>query len=769
MNLFMGDFCMSIECSLLTKAVICRSRWTGWLSAQGVGGLTIPWVVTVLAASALWLCTATAHAEGAATGGKPLNVALLDFKTNNLTDNQKIEVVERLRVLVETHAGCAVVSRVQMLKVLGVKSYSTLFACKDLGCAASEAPRLNADLLITGDVGMTGTSNWNVDLVGLFIRENRVIKAEVKSALPYSSLLETGLRDAFGKLIAQTEKDKEPQPPTLSPEPKTPSQEVRTPPQPARPADLYVTSAPNEGATIVINGDTLAQKTPATIRGLQPGRYRISVLDKGLIGTDSIELKEDDLARLNIKMRHGFGSVKFFSEPAGAMVWIDGKPIGATPVKNDSVLSGKRTVRLKMTDFFVVDTSLDVPVSGLGELSVQLRACAWIEVTPQPKKAQIFINGKQGESDPATDIVRVDVDTGTVVLEALAERYQTWNCTLQVTQGDLKKLYPKLNYLYGKLRVKTEPKYAQVYINGKKVEYDSTAGTARMIVDAGTAIVEIRADSFQTEICTLMVKGGELQDLSTKLKSNYGCVQVTPTPAKAQVRINGIQAESDPQTGIVRMKVKPGRVIVEAEADSFKTWLCSLQVAQGETKELSAILHSNYGSIHVLTIPKAAKVFLNDSLKGVTPLIVNGLAWNQYRLRLQKEMYITVDGVVSVFPDSMSTVSYKLLATPEFIDSLNRIKSQHQARRKMVVRVATGTAFVLFSASSVYSHMTGKKALLEKDNIQNEYNNSTGNFNDYQRRYDEVKKTADQYLFLRYLFGGAAALSAVGLGVTFLF
>jgi hypothetical protein len=701
--------------------------------------------------------TISTHAQGASPNGKKLNVALLDIKTNNLTDNQKIAIVERLRVLVDTHPSCSVIPRVQMLKTLGVQRYSGMFACRSLACVTPDASLIQSNFFIVGDVALSGKSDWKVILIGFDIREKREIKIEENSSLTFSEFIETGLRKAVGKLLAQTEEK-----PSLPPKAETP---VRT----LRPADLYITSSPGESAAIILNNDTIEQKTPATIRGLQPGRYHVSVLDKGLIGTDSIELKEDDLARLSIKMRHGFGAVKFFSEPAGAMVWIDGKPIGATPVKNDSVLSGIRSVRLKMTDFCSVDTSLDISVSGSGELSVNLRACGWIEVTPQPKKAQIFINGKQGEPDPATDIVRMEVDTGKVLLEARAERYQAWNCTLQVAQGDLKKFYPKLNYLYGKLRVKIEPKCAQVFLNGKKGEYDSTAGTSRMIVDAGTVIVEVQADSFQTEICTLTVKGGEIQDFSAKLKSSFGCVQVKPTPAKAQVRINGIKAESDPQTGIVRMKVKPGRVIVEAEADSFKTWLCSLQVAQGETKEFSSVLHSNYGGIRVLSTPKAAKVFLNDTLKGVTPLIVNGLAWNQYRVRLQKEMYITVDGMVSVFPDSMSTVSYTLLPTPELTDSLNRIRSQHQARRKMVVRVATGTAFVLFGASSVYSHMTGKNALLEKDNIQNEYNNATGNFNDYQRRYDEAKKKADQYLFLRYLFGGAAALSAVGFGLTFLF
>jgi hypothetical protein len=112
--------------------------------------------------------TISTHAQGASPNGKKLNVALLDIKTNNLTDNQKIAIVERLRVLVDTHPSCSVIPRVQMLKTLGVQRYSGMFACRSLACVTPDASLIQSNFFIVGDVALSGKSDWKVSRIACF-------------------------------------------------------------------------------------------------------------------------------------------------------------------------------------------------------------------------------------------------------------------------------------------------------------------------------------------------------------------------------------------------------------------------------------------------------------------------------------------------------------------------------------------------------------------------------------------------------------------------
>ena len=85
------------------------------------------------------------------------------------------------------------------------------------------------------------------------------------------------------------------------------------------------------------------------------------------------------------------------SDPPGALVMADGKPLGETPLKNFRVAAGVRHLRLEKPGYFPLDHQL---TAGEHELDLHLKAAPFrIRVTSEPSGASVFLDGiPQGET-----------------------------------------------------------------------------------------------------------------------------------------------------------------------------------------------------------------------------------------------------------------------------------------------------------------------------------------------------------------------------------
>jgi hypothetical protein len=73
------------------------------------------------------------------------------------------------------------------------------------------------------------------------------------------------------------------------------------------------------------------------------------------------ETKRDNLAMLTIR-----------TNPEGALVYIDGRNIGATNFENESVVKGKHKLEIRLDGYQPVSREIDIPVGAMQEITVQL-------------------------------------------------------------------------------------------------------------------------------------------------------------------------------------------------------------------------------------------------------------------------------------------------------------------------------------------------------------------------------------------------------------
>lgn len=144
-------------------------------------------------------------------------------------------------------------------------------------------------------------------------------------------------------------------PPAPAPPPATPAPARREPP--AATGRLVVRTTP-AGARVRVDGRDRGV-TPLTLTGLAPGRYAVEV---SLEGHEPLSRRVEltsarPTATLDLRLpaaprpaaaARGPASLEFVTRPAGAVVWLDGRRVGVSPLTLSEVAPGTRSVRFEL-------------------------------------------------------------------------------------------------------------------------------------------------------------------------------------------------------------------------------------------------------------------------------------------------------------------------------------------------------------------------------------------------------------------------------------
>ena len=152
-------------------------------------------------------------------------------------------------------------------------------------------------------------------------------------------------------------------------------------------AGLLIHSTP-AGASVIIDGVERGT-TPLAVRGLELGTRRVGVSRPGYQSAErqvtltaqrpSRTLDVDLVAVARVAPRAArpapvatSGSLVVDSRPAGALVTIDGRPSGSTPVTLTAVAPGRHTVRIERPGYRTVTTTVDVKAGERARVAARL-------------------------------------------------------------------------------------------------------------------------------------------------------------------------------------------------------------------------------------------------------------------------------------------------------------------------------------------------------------------------------------------------------------
>jgi hypothetical protein len=223
------------------------------------------------------------------------------------------------------------------------------------------------------------------------------------------------------------------------------------------------------------------------------------------------------------------------SDPAGADVFVDNKPVGHTgnnlPVLVDQLALGRHEVRLQKTgladDVFGVEllqhkktvVTRHLDPGGVVELSSNAPAEAWVD----------------GALRGNTPLV-LSLPSGTHWMDLRATGYLAGSRQVQVQTSTRQPLAVTLERIFAELSLNTHPEGAEVTANGQSL---GVTPVRKAKVPAGAVELAIRAPDRHAYHFTITLGPSELRDLGTyRLEDPYGWLD-PKLPPNSLVEIDG--------------------------------------------------------------------------------------------------------------------------------------------------------------------------------------------------------------------------------------
>jgi hypothetical protein len=223
------------------------------------------------------------------------------------------------------------------------------------------------------------------------------------------------------------------------------------------------------GAEVVVDGQS-SGVTPVTLT-LKPGAHNVELRGGGEPRTVPVTITAGTQVSQYIELPKAitaFGQLQIRTEPAGAVVTVDGIPRGKSPVLIESLAAGEHAVSLE-TDVANVKQTVQVEAGQTASLVVPLGGgenapvSGWMSVAA-PVELQLFEKGRLLGSSQSE---RVMISAGKHEIELVNEPlgYRVVR-TIQVAPGKVAPI--KVEWPKGSIAINALP-WADVYIDGERV------------------------------------------------------------------------------------------------------------------------------------------------------------------------------------------------------------------------------------------------------------------------------------------------------------
>ena len=149
--------------------------------------------------------------------------------------------------------------------------------------------------------------------------------------------------------------------------------------------------------------------------------------------------------------------------------------------------------------------------------------------------------------------------------------------------------------------------------------------------------------------------------LPTVVQKTYGSIDVTTDPQGANILIDGVEVGVTPKT-IPNLETGSHNLILNYPG--YERLQKRIMVEDGKTIPISEYLVPKTGSLSILSDPIGATVYLDNFVKGQTPLDIPELPVKDYMIRLELKDYQMLERRVTVQYAENTTQKYSLDPLP---------------------------------------------------------------------------------------------------------
>jgi len=339
--------------------------------------------------------------------------------------------------------------------------------------------------------------------------------------------------------------------------------------------------------------------------------------DVGSLGVTKVEYRP---SQVWLYVPHGVRRLSIFHNQLGALVnWN-------FPV---SIESGK-TYILKLTSDEV--TTVVTKKTNMD----------YLVFTVTPKTALVYLNNELLETKDG--IAMKFVKYGTYDYRVETPFYHTVSGQVSVDSGkkevkvDLKQAYGYLN-ISGDADINKD----EVFVDGKKVT------KTRFALESGVHQITVQSEFRRPYVKEFEIFDEQEKNLIISLVDDYATVSVRAEP-KTQIFINGEFKAEQSWTG----KLASGAYRIEARREHYISVQKDIYVNNENLHDDQIIQLENLvpitGELNITSNPNGARIEMDGTIVGFTPLYLNDVIEGQHFIKLSKEGYKTLTKKITIAP-----------------------------------------------------------------------------------------------------------------------
>ncbi len=443
---------------------------------------------------------------------------------------------------------------------------------------------------------------------------------------------------------------------------------------------LYITSSPT-GATVTIDG-TEDGTTPVTVLGLSPGSHSVTLSLTGYqTASQTVTVSAGTTVSSHftlVPVSPTTGSLYITSSPTGATVTIDGMVDGTTPVAVLGLSPGSHSVTLSMVGYQTYSGSATVTASEETPVNVVLTpegggTPGYLTVYSFPLKATAAIDGTVVGKTP---LMGTRVNPGTHTLTIGMTGYSDYTTSINVAAGSHLQLpliiLQRGSSTPGSLSVTSSPSGATLMVDG--TGYGPTPVVVPGLSPGSHSIILSMA-GYQTYSGSATVTAGietPVNIVLVPVSPTTGSLSVTSNPTGATVMVDGTGYGPTP---VVVPGLSPGSHSISISKAGYQAYSGSASVTAGSETPVFVVLTQvspspttttpagDTGAVKINTVPRGVSVYLDNQMKGVTPVTIQGLSQRSYELKLIKQGFRTQVKTIQIQPGQTLTLPL-IIMTP---------------------------------------------------------------------------------------------------------
>ena len=347
--------------------------------------------------------------------------------------------------------------------------------------------------------------------------------------------------------------------------------------------DLNVAVQPVD-AEVYLDGQFAGKATlkePLRLKNLLEGRYVLKALAGGYrTAVETVVVEPRGLREAQIALRALPGSLKLFSEPAGAKVRVNGKEVGNAPASLDTVSEGRYRVQFDLPGFQPLDREVEVRSGQQSELKAALQVLPGrLIISSKPVGATAWLDAKRVGTTP----VAVDnIPPGNRAVRLEMPGRSPVNDVVTVRPGEEIPWSGTLDPLVGYLTVVPKTDSVQAVLldsSGREVDR-LPAPFHRKPLGIGTWSVRLERPLHRSVTISFVVSEDRENRFEPPLPELPAHLEVVSDGASAQVRLDGHWAGRTP---VVSEEVERGGHVVSWKS-FFDQGVDSVSVLPDERK-----------------------------------------------------------------------------------------------------------------------------------------------------------------------------------------